>query len=304
MEDKLGMSLEDLVKTTQVSRRERKEKTVVEKGDEGEGAGASAGLGRTRRGRKRRIMKLRSEKRVEPKAKAKARAKASRRVARRPLGRMDEHDWRGDERELPLGRGGWGLGSAWGPAWETRRPMSGPGGGLYAEWPDGRFPGSGPLRPSIITKRRAAELPVPEPKRMRLDRDEWGGRWDGPWGGAPPPQRGSFGFADPFGDTDRWVGRGDRLGLGGLDGLSLRGEAMVTAREPSIGTRIRVANVPRNLDTRDVKEAFEDVGTVVQCKVERGVAYVTFRSALVAKKAVQTFDRGELNGQTIYVTLD
>jgi len=66
--------------------------------------------------------------------------------------------------------------------------------------------------------------------------------------------------------------------------------------------RIRVSNVPKNLDWRDIKEAFEDNGRVTRCEVERGVAWVTFESALDAKKAVQTFDRGELNGQTIFVT--
>lgn len=67
---------------------------------------------------------------------------------------------------------------------------------------------------------------------------------------------------------------------------------------------IRVSNVPKNLDERDIKDAFEDTGKVLKCLVERGVAYITFASAANAKKAVQTFDRGELNGQTIFVTME
>lgn len=68
--------------------------------------------------------------------------------------------------------------------------------------------------------------------------------------------------------------------------------------------RIKVTNVPSNLNRRDVKEAFEDSGTVVQCIVERGTSWVTFANAMDAKKAMYTFDRGQLNGNTIYVTLD
>merc|ERR1712217_548259 len=67
-------------------------------------------------------------------------------------------------------------------------------------------------------------------------------------------------------------------------------------------SRIRVSNVPRNLDWRNIKEAFEDNGRVTRCEVENGVAWITFESLIDAKKAVQTFDRGELNGQTIFVT--
>lgn len=70
-----------------------------------------------------------------------------------------------------------------------------------------------------------------------------------------------------------------------------------------VGTQIRVMNVPRSLDCADIKEAFEDTGKVLKCEVERGVARVTFKNAADAKRAVNTFDRGELNGQTIFVTL-
>lgn len=68
--------------------------------------------------------------------------------------------------------------------------------------------------------------------------------------------------------------------------------------------RIRVSNIPRNLDRRDIQEAFEDCGRVVSCELNRGTAFVTFKNGTDAKKAAQTFDRGELNGQTILVTID
>lgn len=73
---------------------------------------------------------------------------------------------------------------------------------------------------------------------------------------------------------------------------------------PKAQRTVRVCNVPRNLDSRDIKEAFEDNGPVLRCEVERGVAIITFENAADAKKAVQTFDRGELNGQTIFVSLE
>ncbi|CAK9043139.1 Hypothetical protein SCF082_LOCUS24712 [Durusdinium trenchii] len=61
--------------------------------------------------------------------------------------------------------------------------------------------------------------------------------------------------------------------------------------------------VPKNLEDRDIKKAFEDIGRVTKCEVEHGVAIITFANSSHAKKAVQTFDRGELNGQTIYVSV-
>eukprot|EP00439_Symbiodinium_sp_Y106_P022866 s4273_g2.t2 len=77
-----------------------------------------------------------------------------------------------------------------------------------------------------------------------------------------------------------------------------------TEKTASTRKSIRVCNVPKNLDDRDIQEAFEDIGRVTKCEVERGVAVITFANSAHAKKAVQTFDRGELNGQTIYVSIE
>jgi len=69
--------------------------------------------------------------------------------------------------------------------------------------------------------------------------------------------------------------------------------------------RIKVTNVPRDLASRDIKDAFEaEAGKTVSCELDRGVAYLTFMRTADARKAVETFDRGELNGKTIAVTLD
>lgn len=76
---------------------------------------------------------------------------------------------------------------------------------------------------------------------------------------------------------------------------------LLTPAKAVARTTVRVSNVPVELDKRDVKEAFEEIGKVTRCEVDRGVAMITFSSAADAKKAIQTFDRGELNGQTIFV---
>jgi len=70
------------------------------------------------------------------------------------------------------------------------------------------------------------------------------------------------------------------------------------------GSTIRVANVPRDLSKRDIIDAFEDTGKVHSVQVDRGVAWITYGNPLDAKKAVQTFDRKELNGQTLFVTVE
>lgn len=114
-------------------------------------------------------------------------------------------------------------------------------------------------------------------------------------------------FADPA-DAQKAVQTFDR---GELNGQTI----FVTAVDESQGhfqrltpakavgrTTVRVSNVPAELSKQDVKEAFEEIGKVSRCEVDRGVAIITFGNAADAKKAIHTFDRGELNGQTIYVT--
>ena len=82
-------------------------------------------------------------------------------------------------------------------------------------------------------------------------------------------------------------------------------ERATRERGPALGARIKVTNVPSNLDWRDIKEAFEGkvVGNIKR-DVDHGVASIIFERAGDAKEAVRTFNRGELNGQTIYVSAD
>lgn len=68
---------------------------------------------------------------------------------------------------------------------------------------------------------------------------------------------------------------------------------------------IKVTNIPKELKAADVREAFEgETGKVVLCELSRGVARITFAKAKDAQKAVDTFDRGELNGKIITVVLE
>jgi len=110
----------------------------------------------------------------------------------------------------------------------------------------------------------------------------------------PPPakRQRSMGMRSAQGRDDDWLGPPVRRAAparGGLGGAS---------------RKIRVSNIPKNLDWRDIKEAFSDQGRLEKVVVERGVAFITFETVSEARKAVQTFDRGELNGQTIHVTFE
>jgi len=305
-EQKLGMSLEDLV------RFEVKKK-------------AKAALAN------KPIKKLRS---VTAKGKAKAKAKATAKGKAKAKAKAGTKRKAGQESWGP----GWGtgggrdlwMGNSWAGSqsqeswrrgndfvtWESRKRPG--GGGMYADW-------------SLGTKRKADSWGTPE-KRMRAadgprssagwgrasDEYGWGGG-QGSWGesalalsgvgsyrtgSSSASDRGSGGtwartLARAWGSGSDWGSAPKRevrrVGASGDFDAAPRGSS-----ERSY--RIRVSNVPKNLDWRDIKEAFEDNGRVTRCEVERGVAYVTFSSAADAKKAVQTFDRGELNGQTIYVT--
>mmetsp|Transcript_11299 Transcript_11299/g.25971 ORF Transcript_11299/g.25971 Transcript_11299/m.25971 type:complete len:542 (+) Transcript_11299:67-1692(+) len=69
--------------------------------------------------------------------------------------------------------------------------------------------------------------------------------------------------------------------------------------------RVRVSNIPKDLDPRDIKDAFEsETGKIMSCITERGgVAWLSYTSEKAAQKAVETFNRGELNGNIIKVEL-
>eukprot|EP00927_Polykrikos_kofoidii_P079825 TRINITY_DN76660_c0_g1_i1.p1 TRINITY_DN76660_c0_g1~~TRINITY_DN76660_c0_g1_i1.p1 ORF type:complete len:484 (-),score=102.16 TRINITY_DN76660_c0_g1_i1:191-1642(-) len=69
--------------------------------------------------------------------------------------------------------------------------------------------------------------------------------------------------------------------------------------------RIKVTNIARDLDEQDITEAFEpETGRIVKCVLENRTAFITFAKPEDARKAVEAFDQGELNGKTITATLD
>ncbi|OLP76392.1 Tubby-like F-box protein 2 [Symbiodinium microadriaticum] len=82
-----------------------------------------------------------------------------------------------------------------------------------------------------------------------------------------------------------------------------RTRARVTA--PSAPKRIKVTNIPKELKAADVREAFEaETGKITLCELSRGTCRITFARAKDAQQAVETFDRGELNGKVISVILE
>jgi len=71
------------------------------------------------------------------------------------------------------------------------------------------------------------------------------------------------------------------------------------------GNVILVKNIPLGLDSRDIRDAFQSAtGTVESCKLSQdGTARISFSRPEDAKKAVATFDHGELNGRIISVNI-
>ncbi|CAK9051605.1 Uncharacterized protein SCF082_LOCUS28321 [Durusdinium trenchii] len=72
---------------------------------------------------------------------------------------------------------------------------------------------------------------------------------------------------------------------------------------PARGSIILVKNIPLGLDSRDIRDAFQSAtGPVTSCKLSQdGTARISFERPEDAKKAVATFDHGELNGNIINV---
>eukprot|EP00913_Durusdinium_trenchii_P028126 g26370.t1 len=71
---------------------------------------------------------------------------------------------------------------------------------------------------------------------------------------------------------------------------------------PARGSIILVKNIPLGLDSRDRRLADSATGPVTSCKLSQdGTARISFERPEDAKKAVATFDHGELNGNIINV---
>lgn len=299
--DKLEMSLDDVIKTGGRGGRKGKSDAAPKKGAEASGGKSAAGKKAGRRGGRR--MRLRSQKAeaqavaAQPQQSKKAKAQA-----------RDRN--KGSGKGSAKGKEGWSDGRSWSKDWDDRGMA---GRETYADWEGG-----------ARKRRLVSDTGSFERLRQVESRAGFG------WGGGPRSSRGGrdneragridrldrMDRPDRRVDDERWSAGGMRSaggaerGRGRMRSPPRREEpkrALLSGRGASTaasGLKIRVSNVPKSLDERDIREAFEDVGTVSRCSVERGVAVVTFTSASAAKKAVATFDRGELNGQTIYVAFE
>lgn len=252
-EDKLQMSLDDVIKTQVKDRRPRGEKT--------------------------KSLKLKKDGMAQKvKAKVQANAKA----------KKDAGSGGAPGRTAASSRGGRRRGG-------RQRSGAARGEAVAATWSGG---GGAPKKRSLDAWGSGGFYEPPEKRRMRdsgwsaYDEPSWGkGRSRGvarpDWPAALPPMR--------MGDArrDRMIREGMGYGSGQQVGSRSGG-----------GCRICVRGIPRNLQSKDIQEAFEDTGYVSRCVLKDGVAWITYESPKDARKAVQTFDRGELNGKPIFVTLE
>jgi len=72
------------------------------------------------------------------------------------------------------------------------------------------------------------------------------------------------------------------------------------ARQPREGRRIiKVSNIDPSVTWQDLKEAFSASGHVERCEVDGPIAIIIFRDHEGAKKAINAYDGGNLNGRKI-----
>lgn len=168
------------------------------------------------------------------------------------------------------------------------------------------------------------------------DDDGWGGKGGskrGSWSGAVGGSRGGKGDERQMGrvrsSDDGWqrveqprapirearrahspprreMGRGSkREAADARAPPTKRGRAAEEPENSRSAKSVKVTNIPRDVNMQDIKDAFEqETGKIARCRIDRGTAWIAFLRASDARKAVETFDRGELNGATIGVALD
>lgn len=134
--------------------------------------------------------------------------------------------------------------------------------------------------------------------------DAWGsgGARDGAWSGG--------GRRAENDSSDRWTSSGRTAVVDRWEAEEPRRSSTWGAQkrrhedsaQQSPAKQIKVKNIPMDLDWRDIKGAFEaEAGKIDRCELNKGTAWITFTRPEDARKAVETFDRGELNGKTIGV---
>jgi len=93
----------------------------------------------------------------------------------------------------------------------------------------------------------------------------------------------------------------------GPPGVASPGVVLATRQGPEVDNalaRVRVCNVPWTLTWQNLKEAFEVVGEVLGVELDEdrvGQAVITFRNSAVAKRAVEEYHGGTMNGREITV---
>eukprot|EP00927_Polykrikos_kofoidii_P023603 TRINITY_DN21691_c0_g1_i1.p1 TRINITY_DN21691_c0_g1~~TRINITY_DN21691_c0_g1_i1.p1 ORF type:complete len:372 (-),score=63.00 TRINITY_DN21691_c0_g1_i1:44-1078(-) len=160
------------------------------------------------------------------------------------------------------------------------------GGGMHTDWSSGNIAFNGDRG----AKRRANDVWGKVPRAGVAKRQRAFGTGGGGW-----EQENTVGSGTGSGWNRSWNGRAPEVDSWGFANAS---REVTTGR----GTRIRVANIPRFLDARDIQDAFEEVGPITACVVEGNLAWITYVHEQHAKQAMASFTRGQLNGQTIFVT--
>lgn len=99
-------------------------------------------------------------------------------------------------------------------------------------------------------------------------------------------------------------GRGRGKAVSAADSGQRGAGARVPPAAGGAGARVRVLNVPWTLTGQQLSEAFEELGDVLRVDLDEtrvGQAVVTFRSPAAARRAVEEYHRGKINGREILV---
>jgi len=143
----------------------------------------------------------------------------------------------------------------------------------------------------------------------RRQEDDFNGGRPRAWSDSDRGDRGTWQRVEQPRESVREARRGreERVGRSSK-AVEPRGVKRRAAEEPESGRStksIKVTNIPRDVSMADLRDAFEaETGKITRCRLDRGTAWIAFQTSSMARKAVDTFDRGELNGQNIGVKLD
>merc|ERR1712112_555968 len=99
--------------------------------------------------------------------------------------------------------------------------------------------------------------------------------------------------SQPYPPPERWDYNDRRGG----------GRSAPRPREGTFNSRILVQNIPKDLDARDLEEAFLEVGRVHHVEMDGSRAWVVFSSSREALEAEHRYDGGQINKQTIRVSI-